>query len=459
MIAARPARQGIVFSPETGSLTTPPASAERSLADTVERVLRHPVDKVALVLHLSRLAPPAPHPHHLRVADALMQDCAQRFNGQVLTLPAQDMVLVATLPRTSPAAERAASPLHLRDTLLRLFAADMPDSGELTSLWRLDEDPRGFGSFLRAGMASASTGMVRGGRAPAEIPASPRRLVTLEDLVAKAPIGDMIVQQTGMFLDPDRKQPLDMRLKPALRELRVSLRPLNLRPPADEALADPYLRQHFAARLDLQFLHVLHEDLRLQGRLCRAALGLDAILAPGFNKLVRLARDAGVRFAVQVSLMQATLGIDLLTQARKLLSMAGFDLVIGPVDAAQIGIAAPDRLAPHAVRLVWSQHLVDLLADAHSAAARNFAGIPPGQIILQGVESEQAVIWGQAQGIDRFQGRYLDLVQAATRMGSCFAASNCTVRQCTDRASSLSHAGRAGCLNRALLDAPSQTHA
>jgi len=466
------ARQAAVFSPETGTLGTgalaaPQAGVDRSLAETMARVLRHPADKVALVLHLSRLAAPAPHAHHLRVAHALMQDCAQRFSGQVLTLPTQDMVLVATMPGAPTEAERAASPPQLRQTLLRLFAADIPDSGELTSFWRLDQDARGFRSFL--GGAAASTSQVRQVQAPAEIPVSPRSLLTLEELVARAPIGDMIVQQTCMILDPDRKQPLDQRLKPAARALHVSLRPLNLRPPADEALADPYLRQHFAARLDMQLLHVLQEDLRLQGRLCRSArggglpvhvaLGLDAILTPGFSRLVRLAREAGARFCIQIPIMQAILGIDQLAPARKLLEAAGFELAIGPVDAAQLGVAAPDRLEPHVVRLTWSQHMADLVGDKQGNAAQNFARIDPSRIILQGVESDQAVVWGQANGITRYQGRYLDMVQAATRMAACFAAANCTLRQCTDRAATLSNAGRTGCLNKPLLDAPGMADA
>ena len=161
-----------------------------------------------------------------------------------------------------------------------------------------------------------------------------------------------------------------------------------------------------------------------------------------------------MRFGIRIALMPAVLGIDQLVQARKLLGQAGFELVIGPVDAAQLGIAAPHRLEPNVVRLVWSPHLADLVADTQSSARQHFAAITPARIILQGVDSDQAVIWGQSVGIGRYQGRYLDLVQAATRMGACFAAANCTVRQCTDRAASLSNAGRTGCLNKALLDTP-----
>ena len=181
------------------------------------------------------------------------------------------MVLLATMPAAPTEAERAASPEQLRQTLLRLFTADIADGGELTSFWRLDSDARGFRSFLGSAAATAASGAGRTILAPASIPASPRSLMTLEELVAQAPIGDMVVQQHFLTLDPDRKHALDKRLAPSGRELHVSLRPLNLRPPADEALADPYLREHFNARLDLQLLHVLQEDLRLQGRLCRSA--------------------------------------------------------------------------------------------------------------------------------------------------------------------------------------------
>ena len=464
MIAEGPARPSRVLSPESGALSAAQSGAERSLADTLDRALRHPADKIALVLHLSRLSPPAPYPHHLRVAHALMQDCGQRFNGQVFILPAQDMVLVATMPREPLAAALADSPVQLRETLSRLFASDMPDPVGLTSFWRLDEDPRAFGAYLGGATAMPGSAPAGGAAPPATIPASPRCLVALEKATAQAPIGDTMVQQTGMFLDADRKLPMDLRLKPAFRELRVALRLLNLKPPATDALGDPYLRQHFNARLDLQVLQVLQEDLQVLGRLSRGAaggalplhvgLGLDAILSTGFARLARLAQETGVRFAVQVSLMQTVLGIDMLAQARKLLDAAGFEFTVGPVDGSQLGIAAPHKLNPHAVRLVWSPHLAALVADKQSAAARNFAAIAAERLILHAVDSEQAVAWGQTQGIGRFQGRFVDLVQAATRMSGCFAAANCTLRQCAERAGSLSNAGRTGCLNRPLLDTP-----
>jgi len=67
---------------------------ERLLHEASERAMRHPAGRVALVLHLSRLAPPAPRPHHIRVARVLLQDSAQRFGGQVIGLRNQDLVLL-----------------------------------------------------------------------------------------------------------------------------------------------------------------------------------------------------------------------------------------------------------------------------------------------------------------------------------------------------------------------------
>jgi hypothetical protein len=77
------------------------------------------------------------------------------------------------------------------------------------------------------------------------------------------------------------------------------------------------------------------------------------------------------------------------------------------------------------------------------------------RIVLQGVESEHVVAWGQARGISRFQGVFFDHAQAAARMAGCPGAQACTLRQCVGRASSQGIAGRAGCTNPALLDTAS----
>jgi hypothetical protein len=276
-----------------------------------------------------------------------------------------------------------------------------------------------------------------------------------------------MVQQTGMRLNSDRKRSLAERLKPAFRQLGVSLAPLNLRPVVTEALSDPYLLHHFSARLDSRVVRLLHDDLRTQGRLTRPALqggipihvslSLEAILSPGFARMSRLARSLGVCMGIEVPLMQACVEMDLLDHVRSLLVLAGFELILGPVDAAMLKLVRTAQMQADAVKLIWSQRLADASTDAQSGVAVALAQIGTDRIVLQGVDTEQGVAWGQARGISRFQGGFFDHVQAAARMAGCSGASACTLRQCVSRAGSQGVAGRAGCTNPALLDTVSIT--
>jgi len=431
-----------------------------ALADAVERALRHPQDKIALILHLSRLAPPAPRAHHIRVARVLMQDCAQRVGGQIFAMQNRDLVLLCTaLPENQA---DAAAPHHLKATLARLFIADVPDPQRLTSFWRLDEAPDQLRAYVAASAANLAPAKSHVRALAEEMPASALSLAALEEIAAHAPLAELMIQQTGMWLGPDRKSPLADRLKPAFRQLAVSLTPLNLRPVVTEAMADPYLLHHCAARLDARLVQVLHDDLRAEGRLTRVAvkgglpihvcLSLEAILTPGFARMSRLARAAGVRLGIEVSLMQSCVEIELLDHVRSLLEFLGFSLILGPLDAALLSLTLPAPLNPDEVKIVWSANLAEAAANPKSRLSDTLARLGPAKFVLQGVDSEHAVAWGQSRGITRFQGPFLDQVQGATRMAACPAASACTLRQCVSRAAAQGIAGRTGCTNPALLD-------
>jgi hypothetical protein len=166
----------------------------------------------------------------------------------------------------------------------------------------------------------------------------------------------------------------------------------------------------------------------------------------------RLAHAAGLRKGIEVGLMQACVDMELLDHVRSLLDLAGFDLILGPLDAAMLTLVQPAKLPADAVKLVWSQQLADAAPDAGSGLAAALLAIGVDRIVLQGADSEHAVAWGQARGIARFQGAFFDHAQAAARMAGCPGASACTLRQCVGRASSQGIAGRAGCTNPALLD-------
>jgi hypothetical protein len=76
------------------------------------------------------------------------------------------------------------------------------------------------------------------------------------------------------------------------------------------------------------------------------------------------------------------------------------------------------------------------------------------KIVLGRCDSEAAIQWGLAKGIQRFQGRYVDTMLAAYTMAVCDKSAACTLGQCIARHGVLSGQPRPECGNLKMLDTP-----
>jgi EAL domain-containing protein (putative c-di-GMP-specific phosphodiesterase class I) len=435
---------------------------ERLLIDAADRVLRAPRGKLALVLRLSALKPPAPRPHHLRIAMALLQDTAQRYAGQVFPLANADLVLLCAAPdEDNRLVSGQASPLGLPGALGRLFAADTSDAVKLTTLWRLDEEAASFRAYL----AQRSADPALPAAAPTEeavAAASIAGLTALEALLATVQIPNLLAQQTAIELRPGRGQPLTARLAPLFRELTFSFATLAENRDIADACADPFLFRHYAARLDERMLQLLQADLEAGGRLTRPTLRqglplhlnltLESIISPAFARLSQTARATGSRFGIEISLMEAVSDMKLLDYAHSLLDLTGFPLVLDGLDETSLVLIHCGALRPDLVKLTWSRRLADSPPPATAAIDAAIARLTPARIVLARAETEDALVWGQSRGISRYQGFYLDAVRAAGRIAICHSARACSLRQCMDRAATLNAAIRGACGNPGLLD-------
>ncbi len=430
------------------------AGAERLLLDAAERALRAPEGRIALALHLSRLTPPAPRPYHTRIALALMQDTAQRLGGQVFPMRNADLVLLCGLPG-QPAPDGVL--FGLPGSLERLFGVDAPGAA-LTSLWRLDRDPAPFRTYVAARQAEKPPPA-----RPQEETALPGSLAAIAARMAAVDVRSLLAQQTAVLVRPGRGLPLSARLSPLFRALQLAPDALG----AGAAPQDPFSLRHLAASLDARILGHVLADLRDDGPLTRPALRLgmplhltlspEAVVSPGFARLAAAAASRGARFAVALPAMDAAADPALTGFAATLLSQAGFGLVLDGIDHAGLAMIRPGGLAPALVRLAWSPRMADgppaLLAGIDAA----IEAIGADRIVLCGADGEAALVWGQARGIARFQGPFLDAVQAAARIAICHGARFCTLRQCTARALALDPGLRRGCGNPGLLDLPPET--
>ncbi len=435
------------------------SGAERQLADAVERALRAPKGRLAMALHLSRLKGAQPRATHTRIALALMMDTAQRLGGQVFPLRNTDLVLLCAAPEEARPGKPSAAPLGLLQSLERLFGYDAPDA-VMSTIWRLDEQKEAFCDYISRRQAEPAAPEARGEDAvpSANLPALMTRLAGID-------LRQILMQQTAVLLQPGEGLPLAARLSPLYRE--VLFAPVPPQAAAGDAapLADPFIHRHVGMGLDARLLNHVAEDLRAGGTLSRPGLLLgvpmhlnlspEAIVSPAFARLAQAAQARGARFGIEMSAMDAAADPALTAFVRALLAQLGFALVLDGIDHAGLTMIDTAGLAPALVKLTWSSRLAEgprALLDPIDAA---LAAIGPDRVVLQETDGEAALAWAQGRGITRFQGAYIDAVQASSRIAVCHSARACTLRQCTGRAQLLGLGPRSACGNPGLLDMPS----
>jgi hypothetical protein len=445
-----------------GGVPTAGSPGERHLLAAIERAARAPHGWSALVLHLSRLTPPDPRPYHRRIARALMQDAAQRADGQLFALRNADLVLL-TRDGDQPG---AAVPPNLSNAtgerLRRLYGREAGNTAAVVSEWRLPRDTAKLATYAaeRLGEPEIATAD--------ETPAPPAELV---DAVAAAIAGarpqDIIRRQAAVRLDPAGGG-AGVTMRPCFRELTFSLDALEARLPASLRIEqDLALMLHLGRYLDQRMLQVLELDqgsaspldITAQaggartGMALHLNLTLPGVLSEGFGLFAARCREIGTGLGVEVSLVEAAADPSAFSRAGGRLRDMGARLVLDGVSHLALVLTRPASLQADLLKLGWSPRMAALPSDEQGVLARAVAAADPARIVLHHAGSEAAVRWGLAHGIRLFQGRHVDQMLAVQRMLACPAANGCTLAQCVARAGATGLTGRAGCTNLPLLDA------
>ncbi|MBN9508035.1 MAG: hypothetical protein J0I21_02850 [Alphaproteobacteria bacterium] len=427
-----------------------PAGRERQFLDAAERATRFPRERLALVLHLSRLRPPGPRPHHRRVADALLRDAAERHEGQVFALGNEDRVLLCETRAVLPprrAAAAAVDPVALPALLGRLLRPDAPDPAALVSLWPLATAAGALLAYAQARLAEAAARSPP----PGDAVATPAGLDALGAALRAAPPAALTRQHFAAQLQApaDGAAPL----RPLWREITFSLAALEARAGTPgQARGDPFLLHHLAPEFDRRLLGALATALGsgtpldpLAGAPMHLKLSLATVLDAPFADFAAACHAGGAGLGVAVPLTEAGGDPDAFARARRLAATGGWTLLLDDVPHLALLLTNAAALGARFIRLAWSATLPGLPENEARALAAALRAIGPERVVLTGADAADALRWGAAWGIRRFQGRHVDTALAAMRMRACSAAGACTPQQCRERATATDPAGRRLC--------------
>ena len=428
-----------------------PATAEHLLQEAVRRALRKPAGRLALVLHLSALTPPAPFPHHRRIARSVLEDAAQLHGGEVHSLGNGDVVLLCHLPaRGDPAQFRAA--------LQHLFQIDAEQPQALISTWLLDRERPALLAYVAERMRQA-TGQPN--PAPLGLMAPPPPEPPESQSQSIGPIAGLMRRQTAIRLEPQVSGGAPRgRMRPLFREVSVSMAALDRRVTAvRQARTDPFLLRTLATELDELVLEEMLGELpeaaglRPAGGIADAVklhlnLSVAGILSETFTRFAQ----SGSAVAIEVQMIEVCADPAAFAAARARIADAGFALVLDGISHLALGLVSPAALHPDMVKLEWSPRLAQAPSQESGRIGEALAALHPDRVILDRADSEQALRWGLARGLRNFQGAYPDVLQATQRLGSCAAGRHCTLWQCESRAAAVDRPTRAECGNHLMLD-------
>ena len=456
-----------------GSLrvVAPDAAAEALLGEIARLIARPQVardgeNRVAIVLRLSRLTPPAPRPHHRRIARALMQDSAGWHGGQVFSLANGDLVLLCQQRFAGGKAgatprRHVVGPEALPDMLRQLLRVDTPPGLDLVSVWPLASHGLALHDYARARVARQE-----GRLAMEEEFAGQTGVVdALGSFIGSAAIADLLQRQSAVQLGggADGKGGL----RPIYHEVTFSISGLEGRvASAVPVSTDPFLFRHLAARLDQRMLDILSREAGQGGPLdvtrpdapaLHINLTIQGILSADFARLAAAVgaapRGGSARLGVEISLLEAVADSAAFDRARAVLAEGGFAFVLDGVSHLTLLMTRPGLFDASLIKLDWSHRLAELPEVELAVVERGLREIGLARVVLHRAETEAALRWGMARGIKRFQGRHVDAMLGAARIVGCGFAAGCALRQCIERGGATNPIGRAGCQNVALLDA------
>lgn len=421
---------------------------EKLLYDAAERVGRIREGRLALHLHLSELLAPNREDAKIRIAFRMFEGMVDTLRGQLFLLTNSDIVLICKDARLADldAIVYKLRALFSKDPLTYSDSEDGED--RFVTYYDLEQDYDDFFKVSHQLMEEAKKRLAEARGTPAIQVLDARNLNRVVEALEALPVAEIakVVRRQPCIRFSDKAV-----AEVAFQEFFMSIAELQkVLAPDVNILSNRWLFQHLSQVLDLKVLAALQNaGLRKLPVAFSLNLNMASVQTETFQRFEAAVRgQAGL--VVEFQLVDIINNLDSFFAARDLLRQHGHKSVLDGMSPITLQFLDAELYNTDYVKVNWSPDMADevVTADLHDALG------PLGfdRIILARCDSEGAIAWGMAQGIQYFQGRFLDSMVAAVTMAKCDKASACTMAQCTQRHGVIAGRPRAECGNNDMLD-------
>lgn len=210
--------------------------------------------------------------------------------------------------------------------------------------------------------------------------------------------------------------------------------------------ADRWLFQDFSRTLDRRVLEILAEQpLFRKPRVISLNLNLESTRSSAFRRLVKALPDSQ-KLVVEVQVIDVFADIHAYENTRDSLREAGHEVLVDGLSPVTLRLLDVRKLKPDYAKVLWNADLAtEEASDKTAAFAAEVKAIGPQHVVLARCDSETAVHWGLSNGIQVFQGRYVDAILGTVTMAECPGSPACTIGQCVERRTSVAGVTRTKC--------------
>jgi hypothetical protein len=422
---------------------------ESLLLSAAERIGRIRQGRIALHLHLSQLRPQNREEGHVRIAVRMLEQSLDNYRGQIFVLGNSDIVLLCKDARI---ADLDAIIFKLRGLFSKdpLTYSDGGDGQDRFASWyELDFE---YDTFLALCQKMLSEVATRRHDKSKEVQISPLDAKTLSILLERlrgADIGSVLRRQAAVGINERNYAEL------IFQEFYVSMSDLQKAIAPDiNLLANRWLFQHFSQAIDLKVLAIVSDLSNMANWPHTYSLNVNLATA-GTGAFRQFAESMAGRanIILEVQAIDIFADINGFFVTRDALRAHGHRLLLDGVNAMTLQFMDIAQFGADLIKIAWSPEFAD--AEYRDSLREALTPVGFDRVVLSRCDSESSIKWGLAQGIQQFQGRYIDSMLTAVTMAGCDKAVelNCTLQQCTNRKGVITAGGiRKECGNHPMLD-------
>lgn len=388
-------------------------SQESLLLDYLRRLEMHRCGRRAIHVHLSKLKPHNRREHHIRIAANTFEPLVKMLNGQLFALSNTDLFFIY---KDESQHDVETSMLKIRflfgnDPALETGEAD---NDEFCSYYNVETEFNDILSLVRSlvhpekeeeeeedkQLDSKITSQLK---QRCGEPLTLRMLGRVEQALQRADISNMMRRQFICGLIGEATpQPLFSELFISIKDLRETLLPgVNIG-------SSRWLFQHLTETLDRRVLSLLNKsnDRSITGEIS-INLNVSTILSPEFMQF-----NDSVIAAMRGSLVLELQKIDIFADlnaymfARDYVKEHGYRVCVDGLSIGTLPYINRERLGADMIKLIWEKDLEEEEDQDKVQSMIQAAG--NSRVILCRCDDERAVEYGQAKGINMFQGRYIE---------------------------------------------------